>query len=87
MLGRCRARIRDGERYLNVVPLQSADTTRPEVVMDGLSCLGRSQVVLGATLVSSLHQDGKARRKASTNSGSPHDARKGEEWMWSRNEL
>ena len=56
-------------RDLDITPSHRSDARRLEVIAEGLTLFGGSQLAIDATAVSPLHADGTHRRKADTTDG------------------
>ena len=56
-------------RDLDISQSNSTDSRRLEVIAEGFSLFGGGQLALDATLVSVLHRDGTAKRRADTTNG------------------
>ena len=56
-------------RDLDITPSHRSDARRLEVIAEGLTLFGGSQLAIDATVVSPLHADGTHRRKADTTDG------------------
>ena len=67
-------------RDMDVPSVGVGDSRRLEIVVDGLSLINGSQLVIDTTLVSPLRRDGSGRPGAATRNGvAPHFARKDKE--------
>ena len=56
-------------RDLDIAPSHISDARRLEVIAEGLTLFGGSQLAIDATVVSPLHADGTHRRKSDTTDG------------------